>query len=312
MVRGLQASILIATRNRRDELGRALASALAQTAAAEVIVMDDASEDGTVDSVAERFPRVRLHRSPAPRGLVVQRNTGLRLARAPVVVSIDDDATFSTPTIVEQTLHEFDHPRVGAVAIPLVDVEKSPAVQQRSPTQDGIEVAPVFRGGAFAVRRDVFLALGGFREVIFHQGEERDFCIRMLAAGYVTRLGRAEPIYHFASPKRDLHRMDVYGRRNDILCSWHNDPLPYAPFRMAELTVKGIGWGLKVGRPLRMVRGLVMGYRMCWAERDARAPVPRSIYRLSRRLTRAGSRPLEDVEPLLDEPFPDAHLPRYA
>jgi glycosyltransferase involved in cell wall biosynthesis len=309
---GIEASILITTRNRVDELRRALPSAIAQTATTEVIVIDDGSDDGTADAVAAEFPRVRLHRSAVSHGLIVQRNAGIRLARAPVVVSIDDDALFSAPTIVEQTLREFDHPRVGAVAIPLVDVGKRADVQQRAPNENGIHVAPVFRGGAFAVRRDVFLTLGGFRSVIFHQGEERDFCIRMLAAGFVTRLGRAEPIYHFESPTRDLRRMDIYGRRNDILSSWHNDPLPFAPLRMAELTVKGIGWGLRVGRPLRMVRGLLMGYRMCWDQRRERAPVSRSIYLLSRRLTREGSRPLPEVEPLLLRTRPHAHLPRHA
>jgi glycosyltransferase involved in cell wall biosynthesis len=290
------ASILITTRNRIGELRRALDSALLQTSVTEVIVIDDGSDDGTAQAVAGEFPMVRLLRSPVSQGLIVQRNAGIWLARAPFVVSIDDDAVFSKPSIVEQTLHDFDHPRVGAVAIPLVDVAKSAVVQQRPPTAEHIHVASVFRGGAFAVRRDVFLTLGGFRTVIFHQGEERDFCLRMLAAGFVTRLGRAEPIYHFESPARDLRRMDLYGRRNDILCSWHNDPFPYAPLRMAELTVKGIGWGLKVGRPLRMLKGLAMGYRMCWAERRRRAPVLPATARLHRRLRRRGPLLLEEIE----------------
>lgn len=306
------ATILITTRNRIGDLRRALESAFLQTSATEVIVIDDGSDDCTAEAVAAEFPQAQLLRSSVSHGLIVQRNVGIGLAQAPVVVSIDDDAVFSAPTIVEQTLRDFDHPRIGAVAIPLVDIAKSKAVQQRSPTVEDIHVAPVFRGGAFAVRKDVFLALDGFRPVIFHQGEERDFCLRMLAAGFITRLGRAEPIYHFESPTRDLRRMDLYGRRNDILSSWHNVPLPYAPLRMAELTVKGIGWGFKVGRPLRMVQGLLMGYRMCWNQRRERHPVSRSIYRLSRRLAREGSRPLKDVEPLLREASFHAHLLRHA
>ena len=35
-----------------------------------------------------------------------------------MIFSIDDDAEFSTPQVVEQTLQEFDDARIGAVAIP--------------------------------------------------------------------------------------------------------------------------------------------------------------------------------------------------
>jgi glycosyltransferase involved in cell wall biosynthesis len=258
--------------------------------------VDDASGDGTAETIRAEYPEVRLHLSKERRGLVAARNLGMRLACAPVVVTIDDDAVFSTARTVEQTLADFDHPRIGAVAIPLVDVGRGPLVEHRSPAGGEAHVCSTFRGGSFAVRRDLFLNLGGFREAILHQGEERDFCIRMLSAGFVTRVGRADPVFHFESPNRDIRRMDLYGRRNDILYSWHNDPFPYAPLRMAEMTVKGIGWGFKVGRPLRMLHGLAMGYRACWQERGRREAVSSEVARLARTLRKARSRRLAEVE----------------
>ena len=84
-----------------------------------------------------------------------------------------------------------------------------------------MHVVHAFVGAAHAVRRDVFLKVGGYREHFFFMGEEGDLCLRMMQAGYVTRLGRADPIYHLESSRRDLSRAGFSGRRNDILFAWH-------------------------------------------------------------------------------------------
>jgi len=179
-------AVLITTRNRRDELRRALASVRDQTCAAEVIVIDDASTDGTAELVEREFSEVTLHRSPTARGLIVQRNRGVGLATAPVVVIIDDDAVLQSPLTLEQTLRDFDDPRIGAIAIPHVDVTLRATPRVSAPAREGIFLTSEFTGTATAVRRDVFAAVGGFREAFFHQGEERDFCLRMLEAGWVA------------------------------------------------------------------------------------------------------------------------------
>lgn len=295
------ASVVIATRNRRNELREAVRSALAQSVPLEVVVIDDASTDGTAGMLRAEFPTVRLYRSDEPHGVVTQRNRGVALARAPIVLGLDDDAVYTSSETVAQTLDDFSDPRIGAVAIPYVDVTRNGSVllRHRAPATDGVYVTAVFGAGAFAARRDLYLVLGGMRDVIFHQGEERDFCLRLLDAGYVTRLGTGDPLVHKESSIRDVRRMDLYGRRNDILHSWHNVPLRFAPLRMLELTVKGIGFGVRVGRPLRMLRGLLLGYRACWQERAKRRPVSVAAYRLDRLLRRRGPQRLERVEPLL-------------
>jgi glycosyltransferase involved in cell wall biosynthesis len=294
----MNATVVITTRNRKEELRAAVRSALQQTAHPQVLVVDDGSTDGTSELVRSEFPSVRLERAEQSRGLIVQRNHGARLAGGDVIFSIDDDAAFSTPRVVEQTLAEFDHPRVAAVAIPFVNVNKENVLHQRAPGESGIYVNHDFIGTAHAVRRDVFLKLGGYREQLVHQGEERDYCIRLLAAGYVVRLGRADPIHHFESPRRDYRRMDYYGRRNDVLFAWHNVPWPSAIGHALGATVLGTLLGFKCGRPLRMLRGLAGGYGMIVPEWHERRPVSRATYRLSRLLKRTPMR-LADIEPLL-------------
>src|SRR5688572_6292684 len=127
------ATILITTRNRKEDLRVAVASALRQTAPIEVLVIDDGSTDGTSELVRTEFPTVRLHREDESRGLIVQRNRGARMASAPIVISIDDDAEFPSQETVAETLQEFDHPRIGAVAIPYINVREDSIVRARAP-----------------------------------------------------------------------------------------------------------------------------------------------------------------------------------
>ncbi|MGH7213703.1 MAG: glycosyltransferase family 2 protein, partial [Tepidisphaeraceae bacterium] len=240
----MDATVVITTKDRKDELRRAVASAVAQVGAAvEVLVIDDGSTDGSSDMLRAEFSTVRVERYERSLGLIVRRNHAAALATAPVILSIDDDAVLVSTHTVAQTLTEFDHPRVGAVAVPFVDIKQGPQVRQRAPDFARVYVASSFIGTAHALRRDLFLKLGGYREQLFHQGEEADYCLRMLDAGCVVRLGSADPIHHFESPRRDFRRMDVYGRRNDVLYAWHNVPLPYLPGHLLATTFNGLCWG---------------------------------------------------------------------
>jgi glycosyltransferase involved in cell wall biosynthesis len=290
------ATLVITTLNRKELLRGALASALQQTARLEILVVDDGSEDGTSELLRDEFPTVRLHRFEQSAGLIQRRNNAAQLARAPIIISIDDDAAFTSPTTVQQTLSEFDDARIGAVAMPFVDVRRDAQVRQQAPGP-GVFVAAAFVGTAHALRRELFLQLDGYRARLVHQGEESDYCIRMLQAGYVVRLGAADPIHHFESPRRDFQRMDYYGRRNDILFAWHNVPTAALLPHLAATTWNGLRFALGCGRPWWMLRGTMAGYRqMLTAERAARRPVSRATYRLLRELKTHGPLPLSQIE----------------
>jgi glycosyltransferase involved in cell wall biosynthesis len=293
------ATVVITTKNRRGDLAKAIESALDQTIRPEVLVIDDGSADSTADMVRQRYPKVRLDRAEQSLGYIAQRNRAAQLVTGEIIFSIDDDAAFSTARIVEQTLADFDHPRVGAVAIPVIDVKKSPQVRQRSPDLQGIFANYTFVGTAHALRRNLFLRLGGYREYLFHQGEESDFAIRLLDAGFIVRLGRSDPIHHFESPRRDFRRMDLYGRRNDVLYAWHNVPMPYLPLHLLATTFNGVRFGFACRRPWRMMRGLAIGYGSILHELARRRPVSCATYRLSRMLKTRGGVALKEIEPLL-------------
>ena len=291
----LKPTIVITSKDRCDDLRSALKSCVVQTANSEIIVIDDASSDGTAEMVRSEFPDARLVEHPQSMGLVYGRNEAASLATGDILFSIDDDAIFTSANVVQQTLAQFDEPFVGAVAIPFVDVKKSPEIRQQAPSPDECWVTDRYIGTAHAVRKDLFLELEGYRESYFHQGEERDFCVRLLEAGYVVRMGNADLIHHFESPKRDTTRMDLYGRRNDIFFAWLNVPTSFLPIQVVGTSIKGFLFGIRVGRPVRMLQGIMMGYAAIGRFWNKRKPVRSSTFRLFRLLQKQGGIKRQDL-----------------
>jgi len=278
-------SVVISTKNRKQELENAIASVLAQNVPLEVIVINDASNDGTEEMVLSKFPQVRYDKAPVSLGLIVQRNRGALMARTPIIVSIDDDATFPTTNIVEHSIRELNHPRVGAVGIPYIDIFKTDGVRQLAPDDRDVYILPTYVGTAHVLRRDLFLRLGSYRAIHLHQGEEGDLCLRMLQAGYVVRAGTSQPIHHLESPKRDFTRMFENNARNHILYAWHNIPMPYMPVRMLGMTFNLVRWGIKRKYNKATQRGIWRGYRdMFMGKLDPRVPVSKTTYAVSRML----------------------------
>jgi GT2 family glycosyltransferase len=298
----LRATIVITTRNRREELRTMLPSALAQTPPCDVLVIDDASTDGTSDMLGSEFPSVRVERSDRGLGLIAQRNRAAELVRTPIIVSIDDDAHLPSTHTVAQALRDFDHPRVGAVAIPFVNVRSGPDVQQRAPAETGVFVTSSYIGTAHAVRRDVFRDVGAYRTSLVRQVEEPDFCLRMLDAGFVTRLGRSDPLIHDESPRRDLSHTYYYAFRNEVLHAWNNVPLPYLLVRLAKVAVASTLLALRRRQLGALVRGLAAGSLIGVRRLGRRRPVRRSTYRVDHAIRKRQPVLLDEIDALLPPP----------
>lgn len=286
------ATIVITTRNRKEDLRNAIRSALMQDVPIEVLVIDDASSDGTSEMVKSEFPQVRLDRTEENLGLIAQRTRAAGLAAAPIIVTIDDDALFITPATVRQTLGDFCDERIGVVAIPYIDVNTSPAVRQKSPDQR-VWISSDYRGTAHALRRDLFLQLGGYRAILYRQGEESDYAIRVLASGHYVRLGTADPIHHLESPRRSKPLIAYYHGRNDALFAWQNAPLPYLLFFLPQTSAAAWRASMRAGNGWACLRGIAAALLMGLRGKVMRRPVERRSYLAYRRLCRNGPTPQE-------------------
>jgi GT2 family glycosyltransferase len=298
------ATIVITTKNRRDELRTALQSAVAQRGAdIEVLVLDDGSGDGTGDMVRAEFPDVRLEHSDAGGGLIAARNEAARRAHGAIVVSIDDDAEFSDPGTVAGVLRAFEHPRVGALAMPHIHTRLSPDVVDRAPDPDAVWCTWTYIGTAHAVRREAFLAIGGYREEFGSRVEEPDLCLRLLDRGLVCRLGSTPPILHHESPKRDPGTIGRQTGRNELVEAWRTVPATALPARLARVTGNMVRLAARTGDPRAYLSGLGAGAATILRDRR-REPVARDTWRAARILMTDRAVSLERIEPLLQAPAP--------
>ena len=268
-------SLIIPTRNRREELRLTLQTARHQTIQPEIIVLDDGSGDGTDQMMRDEFPDVRYERFGGANGPCVLRNRGTELASASIIVSIDDDASFPSPRTIEQAIAMFAvHPQVGAISIPFINVRLNNERQQQPPANSPPLCIYSFIGAACAMRRDVFLELGGYRETLYYDHEESDLCLRMLAAKYVTVMSDADPMHHAESRSRNLSLLDYCRYRNLFLLTWMNVPtLMLVPMLMNSVW-RGFYNGIRDRRPISILKGTFAGVVWIIRHPRRRSPVP--------------------------------------
>lgn len=252
-------TVIISTKNRWPDLHKALLSLRNQSLKHQVLVLDDHSDDGTYENVKQLFPEVTLYTYTESAGYIVRRNEAVKLAQTPYVLSIDDDCALENPNILCQIAQFCISTDCAAVAWPYIDITLSPAVRDISPG-DGLWQSHTFKGCSFVVKREIFLKIGGFRTSFFHQGEEEDYCIRLLEQGYPVFLGKGNAIHHYESPKRSWERMDFYGSRNLMLFAIFNVPLIYLPAQLVGSAIKSFLYGFKIRRPYHKSRGVLYGF----------------------------------------------------
>ena len=154
----MKASIVITTKDRKEDLRNALSSCLKQVGEIEVVVVSAASTDGTDEMVKSEFPCVHLIIHKESTGYIVRRNQAAQAASGDVIVSIDDDAEFSSPYVVRDAIKDLQRSeKIGAIAIPYLEPNKENRMLQKSP-DESIWITDRFIGTSHLLRKDIFLA----------------------------------------------------------------------------------------------------------------------------------------------------------
>jgi GT2 family glycosyltransferase len=116
-------SVVIVSYNAREYLRRCLRSLLEHTRGLEyeVVVVDNASQDGSADMVAEEFPSVRLLRQPTNAGLSTALNQGIRLSSGEMTVLLNPDVELRDNPFPLMARYLRDHPDVGILGPRILD-----------------------------------------------------------------------------------------------------------------------------------------------------------------------------------------------
>lgn len=192
---------VLPTRNRHDRLAKTL-SALGELPPhdAEVVVVDNASHAPPPAPV--RLPNgiaVRLVMLPRNIGAAARNEGAARVARRRQWIVMLDDDSYPLDTAFLDALRQTPED-VGAVAAEIL----LPA----SGEHEAGGLPEVFTGCGAAIRRDLFLALGGYDRSFDYYAEEYDFCARLLLSGRRIRLDRRFRVaHHKVTRNRDMNRI---------------------------------------------------------------------------------------------------------
>ena len=299
--------VVVLNWNGRDSIRPCLRAVLHQTYAAyRVVVVDNASTDGSRDIVRDEFPEVTL--VPLPENLHFARgtNAGLREAlRDPecaFIATLNNDTRVDPDWLAELVRMAGD--RVGMVASKMVFIDR-PNVLNSTGVSIGPDGSAMDRGwnsvdegqfdealdvfgpsaGAALYRKDVLDSVGLFDEDFFAYYEDLDLAWRTRFAGWEARFAPQAIVHHkYSASYGSANPMKTYlCERNRVWNLVQNYPWRYVsmgiPWNLVRVVAGPLPWNgpkLEPGQPTRGRFGETTA-AMARARLDAYAGLPRAL-----------------------------------
>lgn len=249
---------------------------------AELIVVDNASSDGSAEAVTQSFPDARVIRNRENLGFAGGANVGLYAARAPLIVLLNSDTLVLGSAMKALVAYAAAHPEAAIIGPRILNSDGSlQASYSRFPSLIGLvsqatylyklfpssrwlngvrlgglsldspREVDVVSGCCFMLRRDLLESIGGLDEGYFMYSEETDFSFRAKSAGYSVHYAPVGEIVHHGGGSTRLasRRMFLEFRRSLVRFFWKNySPLSASVARcvlVLFLTVRLPYWGVR-------------------------------------------------------------------
>lgn len=211
--------------------------------ALEVLIVDNASSDGSQDLIQREYPWVKLIELPTNTGFTGACNTGMRAATGEIVALLNND-TEVDPGWAAAVIDAFArHPEVGSVASKMLLFEKrdhihttgdffttdgragNRGVWQKDEGQfDREEYVFSACGGSSAYRRVMLDQIGLLDDDFFFSGEDVDLGWRVNLSGWRCLYTPAAIVYHHLSATGGGVTASYYDGRNLIFILVKNLP----------------------------------------------------------------------------------------
>ncbi len=292
-------SVIIVTWNVREDLRECLRSLFDNSGAVpmEVIVVDNASQDGTAEMVRTEFPQVHLIVNAQNLGYTKANNQGIQASRGKYVLLLNPDTVVLPGAIEALVAFAESHPEAGIIGPKLVNPDGSIQRSARSLPDLGAGLfrnTPLGRlfpnnpfvrrylltdfgydqvrevgwvsGAAMLIRREVLDKIGLLDERFWAYCEDVDLCWRAWQAGFKVVFNPSATIIHKIGRSSDQRLVPslIQHHKSMWLFYWKNYRSQY-PFWMAPIIGMGIllrllGAVLRVG-VLRLVQRVLAGKR---------------------------------------------------
>ena len=237
-----EVTIVIPVYNAYDELTQCLKSVFKHTSSkAKLIIINDCSPDERIPALldwAGSYANVTvLHNNPNL-GYTKTINKGIDLAARDDIVLLNSDtevgpgwlqnlrnavyhqADIATATAISDNSGAFSVPTVGTANDFPLWLDKEEMTRAVSQNSDAIyPETPTGSGFCIYIRREVFNAIGTFDEVAFPRGygEENDFCMRAVRAGWRNIVDNRTLVYHVRSASFREEKTLLYDTGRDIV-----------------------------------------------------------------------------------------------
>jgi Glycosyl transferase family 2 len=242
------------------------------------LLIDDGSDEPLGPEITAPLPFCRVARFETSAGLVERRNQLVGMATTDLVLSIDDDSCVLHPAELSRAAqYMLAQPRVAVLAFPIIETAGRPADTFRNFHAADQSIRPIkeFAGGGHLLRRDAFLAAGGYRSFLQFMCEERDLAMRLYGLGYGVHLFPACPVIHWCSPAgRNIQRMNFFRARNFTLIWLLNAPGAWGWLYAARTAAWLLARACLINQyPLAVLSGAREGVRMYRARRAEATPL---------------------------------------
>jgi len=272
-------SVLSISYNRRASIANLLMALRRQTYPSfEVIVVDNASTDGTASLIRSDFPEVRLIESPQNLANYSY-NSGVNAAKGKYVLMMDDDGLPARRDWVARVVAHFEaNPRLGVVAciVHMQDTGRlapdSPQFVPEGDAESGYPCA-AYNGTGVGLRAAAIQELGIFYpKCYFLTYVELHLCTRLLEAGWEVRLFPDIEVWHCRPSGSSYPPFSYYGLRNYYWYVWQFYPWPqvltetlHELGRCVKLTVQGRS---PTVQSWKAARDALLGARSAFAQRQ--------------------------------------------